>query len=82
MPYIFTASREQVLQDRKPATCGELNFLITTLCIEYATRGGALNYARINDTIGALESAKLEFYRRLVAPYEDTKIAENGDVYP
>jgi len=33
------------------------------------------------DAIGALECAKLELYRRVAAPYEDTKIAENGDVY-
>lgn len=29
----------------------------------------------------ALKDAKLEFYRRVVAPYEDLKIKENGDVY-
>jgi len=32
------------------------------------------------DVLGALECAKLEFYRRLVAVYEDVKIRENGDV--
>ena len=31
--------------------------------------------------IGALECAKLELYRRIAAPYEDTKIQENGEVY-
>jgi len=35
----------------------------------------------INAIIGALECAKLELYRRVAAPYEDDKIAENGDVY-
>ena len=39
------------------------------------------SYATINDIIGALEGAKMEFYRRVVAPYEDEKIKENGDVY-
>lgn len=39
------------------------------------------NYQGINDIIGALEGAKAEFQRRKVADYEDTKIAENGDVY-
>ena len=29
----------------------------------------------------ALEGAKLEFYRRIVAPYEELKIKENGEVY-
>lgn len=36
---------------------------------------------RVNSGIGALEAAKLEFYRRVVAPYEDKKIFDNGDVY-
>jgi hypothetical protein len=31
--------------------------------------------------IGALECAKLELYRRLASPYEDLKIADNGDIY-
>jgi hypothetical protein len=39
------------------------------------------NYKHINEIIGVLECAKQEFYRRVAAPYEDTKIQENGDVY-
>lgn len=31
--------------------------------------------------LGAIECAKLEFYRRVAAPYETTKALENGDVY-
>ncbi len=38
--------------------------------------------AYFNAVVGALECAKLELYRRMVAPYENGKIAENGDVYP
>jgi len=37
-------------------------------------------YRRYNKAIGVLECIKLEFYRRDVAPYEDKKIEENGDV--
>jgi len=29
-----------------------------------------------------MECAKMEIYRRLVAPYEDRKIVQNGDVNP
>ena len=43
--------------------------------------GSRVEYARINELIGVLECAKLELYRRIAVPYEDTKIAENGDVY-
>jgi hypothetical protein len=60
---------------------GELNFQITRLFIDYIGAHG-LNYQYINDCVGAGLSAVAEFQRRVVAPYEDTKIAENGDVYP
>jgi len=38
-------------------------------------------YFHYNRAMGVLASAMQEFYRRRVAPYEDVKIAENGDVY-
>ncbi len=59
---------------------GELNYLITMLCKEYWDAHGPA-YQTINDIVGALEGAKLEFYRRIAVPYEDTKIKQNGDVY-
>jgi hypothetical protein len=40
-----------------------------------------LSYRILNNAVGAAESAKTEFQRRIVGPYEDSKIAENGDVY-
>jgi hypothetical protein len=39
-----------------------------------------LRYYHINKAIGVLECIKLEFYRRVAAPYEDVKIKESGDV--
>jgi len=55
---------------------GELNYVITRLLKEsYPSK-----YFSLNRAIGVLECCKLEFYRRVVAPYEDTKIKENGDV--
>ena len=77
MPYIKPERRGQITV---PETAGELNFIITKLCIAYLNKN-KLNYAKINDVIGALEGAKLEFYRRVVSKYEDGKITENGDVY-
>lgn len=84
MPYIKKEDREWLwsIGDREPKNPGELNYLITTLLRRYWNAApGPQNYQRINDIIGALEGAKLEFYRRIAAPYEDTKIKENGDVY-
>lgn len=81
MPYIDKLTREKILaNDHAPANAGELNFVLTVTCLAYFSRNGG-RYQQINDVLGALEGAKMEFYRRLAAPYEDTKIAENGDVY-
>jgi hypothetical protein len=59
-------------------TAGDLNYIFTKL-IDSQLK--SLNYAKINEMIGALECAKLELYRRVAAPYEDIKMEENGDVY-
>ncbi|MCI0558113.1 MAG: hypothetical protein MN733_06430, partial [Nitrososphaera sp.] len=58
---------------------GQLNYVITRLAQELAKAKGS-NYAAFNAVIGVLECAKLELYRRIVAPYEDRKIQENGDL--
>lgn len=59
---------------------GELNYILSTVAKYYLERHGK-SYGILSDIIGAFEGAKLEFYRRLVGPYEDKKIEENGDVY-
>jgi len=55
---------------------GELNYVITRILKE----SYPLRYFNLNRAMGVLECAKLEFYRRVVAPYEDIKIKESGDV--
>jgi len=62
------------------ANSGELNFQLTTLAIYYMEEHGK-SYQTFNDISGAFTEALAEFRRRVVAPYEDGKIAENGDVY-
>jgi hypothetical protein len=62
-----------------PKTAGELNYAITMLIKEYL--GETPNYQRFNDVLGALEGAKLEMVRRRLNDYEDSKIAQNGDVW-
>ena len=78
-PYIDQAERERALTE--PRTPGELNFAITQLLVNYVLLKGE-NYTHLNDCLGACEGAKQEFYRRVVAPYEDAKCSENGDVFP
>jgi hypothetical protein len=83
VPYIKKEDRRRVFGpgcEHGHATTGELNYAITEMCREYMMLHG-LSYQTINDIVGALEGAKLEFSRRVAAPYEDKKIKENGDVY-
>lgn len=81
MPYITQgARRELALAERAPATAGELNYLFSSIARDYLLAYGK-SYQTLNDIIGALEMAKLEMYRRVVDPYEDKKIHDNGDVY-
>ena len=81
MPYIKQERREAIHAGAKPQDAGELNFAITVLVDNYLRGKGDLRYAHLNEVIGAMDCAKLEFYRRVAAPYEDKKIAEAGDVY-
>lgn len=80
MPYIKQERRKELTELPAPKTPGELNYLLTVICRNYIS-ARLLSYQTINDVMGALEGAKLEFYRRVAAPYEDIKIRENGDVY-
>jgi len=80
MPYIKKAAREMLAEGHQPADSGELNYQITKVITTYLA-SHTFCYRTINDIVGALEGAKMEFYRRVAAPYEDTKIKENGDVY-
>ena len=86
MPYISQKCRAALDADstdriaRVPFTPGELNYKITQMLVRYLDKDPT--YDRYNAVVGALECAKLEMYRRMVAPYEEIKKAANGDVYP
>ena len=84
MPYIKEMERimvDPLIGDMGRASSpGHLNFQLTRICTDYLA-DKINNYQHYNDVIGALEACKLEFYRRTVAPYEDKKIKENGDLY-
>lgn len=80
MPYLKSEDKDRMLDHMFPETAGELNFLLTTLCRRYFSKSKQ-NYEAYNSVIGALESCKLEYYRRQVAEYEDEKCKLNGDVF-
>ena len=86
MPYIKKKDRKKFdvlefeLHISEIDTPGELNYLLTRLCQTYFGQNGE-SYQTHNDILGALEGCKLEYYRRVVEKYENSKIKENGDVY-
>jgi hypothetical protein len=55
---------------------GELNYVVSKILREVYP----LRYFHINKAIGVLECIKLEYYRRVAGPYEDSKIEETGDI--
>lgn len=56
---------------------GRLNYAVTRLANLTLPPN---RYARAALVTGVLDNVKTEMYRRAIAPYEDTKVAENGDV--
>jgi len=82
MPYIKRARRigSADCLGRWCETSGELNYALTQVIRGYLQKH-SLSYTTCNDIVGALDNAKDEFRRRVQHPYEDKKIAENGDVY-
>jgi hypothetical protein len=84
MPYVKQERRllliKKTSEFKEKLSPGDLNYQITFLIQNYIDQN-KMSYQTINDIVGALEGAKLEFYRRVAAPYEDKKISENGDVY-
>ena len=83
MPYIPIEDQCDLIGDfpkRTPDTAGELTFFLTYTINGYIRKHGK-KFLTCCIIMGALICTMFEFYRRVVAPYEDTKIKENGDVY-
>ena len=87
MPYIAEPQRwelddkidellDVVRNARQPE--GAFNYVITRIAIDFFKRDRS--YRTGNAVMGVLDCAAKEFYRRHLAPYEDAKRLENGDV--
>ena len=84
MPYIKKQNRErfkvpiaeliELIQEK-----GELNYVIceivSGLLLKYS-----IGYERISEWIDAVDGAENELRRRILDPYEELKIMENGDL--
>jgi hypothetical protein len=85
MPYIPVERREEIMEGSKVNTPGELTWVLTA-AINLYLKDRTLHkddntFVDYADVLAALEATKLEFYRRIVAPYEEQKCFDNGDVY-
>ena len=80
MPYIPRESKERIeAWGGEPVGVGDLTYVIYKAAINHFNKSQR-RYADHAEVIAALECAKLEFARQHLAPYEDKKIQENGDV--
>ena len=60
---------------------GELNFAMSSLAAHFiAKRDERKSYKLLNTVHGTFFSAAAEFYRQVVAPYEDRKAADPDNV--
>jgi hypothetical protein len=89
MPYICSSDREefdklikplaQLLWNRSVQT-GELNYVVTQLL--WTLWEMAPSYTFGSKLKAGVSGALVEFDRRKIGPYEDTKIDQFGDVLP
>lgn len=86
MPYIPKTDRE-IFDDeigilltnlKLTKSPGNLNYCFSRIL--WALFDEKPSYTKANELLGVLEAVKQEFYRRQVAPYEDAKRQENGDI--
>ena len=70
LDYIVAEMGYQIVCD------GDLNYVLFTFCKRYIKP----SYKNYKNYIGELNECVAEIRRRLLAPYEDQKIKEHGDV--
>jgi hypothetical protein len=58
---------------------GELNYAVSLLLHKQLVKRG-ICYQNMNNLMGSIDCAKMEFYRTVIVPYEDKKRNENGSV--
>lgn len=87
MPYVRQEQRGNVDPILQPVldwfkvngSVGELNYAITKIVNTWWQTYHS--YRAIAEISGVLSNVESEFYRRVAIPYENSKMAENGDVY-
>ena len=84
MPYISPGDRPEIDKalNELPAAMspGEVAYAITRIVMNHSTLDPE-SYGGLAQIIGVMETVKLEFQERLVAPYEALKAKLNGDAF-
>lgn len=68
---------KDLTQEELLTVIGDINYTFSRVA---AGVMGNVTYGKIAMITGVLENIKQEFYRRVAEPYENTKIAQNGDI--
>jgi len=82
MPYIKQENRPKMdmvvetMADVEVKANGDLNYILFKFCKNYVNP----SYNNYKNFIGELRQCATEIERRILGPYEDLKIKENGDV--
>lgn len=82
MPYIKQEDRAvmnmvvKTMADADVRANGDLNYILYAFCKRHISP----SYNEYKNFCGELRQCATEIERRLLGPYEDTKIEENGDV--
>lgn len=85
MPYLTEGNKEalapivEAMAEVGITDPAELNYLVCKATNIFL--GDQPRYRNFNAAMGAIECAKLEIQRRLVAPYEMRKAQQNGDIF-
>lgn len=83
MPYIEPELRSKYLtiqsgfQALGNLPAGDANYILTRFIQTFPKS----RYEELERIVGRLELVKLEYWRRVVVPYEDQKRQANGDVF-
>ena len=85
MPYIDKEDRDQyhdtimkAVELLKDKPIGHFNYVVSSILWKLFSNKRGYTYG--NSLMGVLSCIAQEFYRRMLVPYEDDKIKENGDV--
>lgn len=86
MPYIEQIKRElydlpliDINEALTHQPLGHLNYVLTKITLNYM--GKRAGYAMFAGVVGTLILMVFEIFRRRIKPYEDSKRADNGDVF-